>query len=135
MDVRYHTRSRFSPEVSSFTWVNPKQNPLSPQLIPPKSSPVSRIPPKLPPVPKAGLGLGKMAARLRGGLPGTALMVGLTLLEWWLDQPAPPPPNSQPLPPGTVPGDYALNPSKTYLVRVCGKSKKQKLSKISPNLR
>ncbi|WP_159250709.1 hypothetical protein [Microcystis aeruginosa] len=74
------------------------------------------MPPKIPPVPKGGLGLGKMAGGLRGGLLGIALMVGLALLDWWLDQPAPPPTSSDPLPPGTAPGDYLLNPLKTYSV-------------------
>ena len=78
---------------TGYTWRNRNQNPLSPEFTPPKSSPVSKLPPKLPPASKAGLGLGKMAAGAKAGLPGLGLMLGLMLLESWLDQPAPPPPS------------------------------------------
>ncbi|MFM7477487.1 MAG: hypothetical protein ACKO2T_17735, partial [Microcystis aeruginosa] len=101
---------------SGFTWTNPKQNPLSPQFVPPKSNPVSRMPPKLPRVPaKAGLGLGKMAAGLRAGLPGLAFMAALMLLEWWLDQPSPVVTTSQ-APTEITEFNFSLNPLKSYRV-------------------
>ena len=75
-------------------WRNPA-NPL--QVQPPKTTPFSRLPPKLPPVPKTPLG---PLAKLKPTIPGLLFFAALLLLDWWLDQP-PPPPSS---PPSSNPG-------------------------------
>ena len=75
------------------TWRNPG-NPL--QVKPPPTSPFSRLPPKLPPVPK-GPGLG-IFARLKPTIPGLLIFGGLLLLDWWLSQPPPPGPTLPPSP-------------------------------------
>lgn len=68
------------------TWRNPAN---FTQIKPPPTYPLSRLPPKLPPVPK-GPGLGIFAG-LKPSLPGLLLVGGLLLLDWWLSQPPSPP--------------------------------------------
>ena len=90
------------------TRVNPA-NPV--QVNPPPTSPISRLPPKIPTPPK-GPGLGLLTV-IKPNIPSLLLLGGLFLLSWWLSQPAPPPVTTPP--PNPV---FQLNPLKSYLVEI-----------------